>query len=245
MVITNKMANAHREQDCIAITSERKYYHSGNTFIKRSLRPNEWQVSPHKGTIHVPRLGLERIFNEAAALKYIKENSDIPVPTLYACFEDDNAAYLVTSYVEGVSMNSLTDDQRAVVTEELEIHVATMHSLRGFALGGVSGLVILPYRLMRKTLRDDWELEPSSSTEYVFCHMDLSQQNVIVDPKSLKIAAIIDWEYAGYFPEEFEARFYKRLGPSIALDDEKDDTDHLMKFILDHQVISQEHANNQ
>jgi tRNA A-37 threonylcarbamoyl transferase component Bud32 len=59
-----------------------------------------------QGTIHVPRLGIERILNETAALRFIKENADIPIPTLYACFEDDNSAYIITSYVEGVSMSS-------------------------------------------------------------------------------------------------------------------------------------------
>lgn len=72
MTITNNVANQHREETCIAITSERKYFHPGNSFVKRSLRPSEWQVSHIKGTIHVPRLGNERLLNEAAALAYIR-----------------------------------------------------------------------------------------------------------------------------------------------------------------------------
>lgn len=100
MPVTNRILNASKEENCFAITAERKYYHVDRTFIKRSLRPSEWQVS-FQGTIHVPRLGRERLFNEAASIKYIRENTNIPVPTLYACFEDDNAAYLVTSYVDG------------------------------------------------------------------------------------------------------------------------------------------------
>ncbi len=236
MPITNKMADAQREQNCFAVTAERKYYHVDKTFIKRSLRPNKWQVSQVKGTIHVPRLGVERILNEAAALRYVKENSNIPVPTLYACFEDDQAAYIITSYIDGVSMSSLTSDQKTVVAQELEVHIKTLHSLRGPRLGGASGHLILPYRMLQKTFRDDWSLQTSASDEYAFCHNDLSQQNVIVDPETLKIAAIIDWEYAGYFPEEFDLPFYKRLGPSIALDEEADDTDKFLQFIKEHQV---------
>lgn len=230
------MANAQREQDCFAITAERNYYHADKSFIKRSLRPSEWQISPFKGTIHVPRLGIERILNEAAALRYVKANSDIPVPTLYACFEDDNSAYLITSYIDGVSMSSLTDDQKAVVAQELEVHIKSLHSLRGSRIGGAFGHVILPYRVLQKTFIDDWDLEPSSSAEYAFCHNDLSQQNVIVDPETLKIAAIIDWEYAGFFPEEFDVPFYRRLGPSVAINGEEDDTDKFLEFIMDHEV---------
>jgi Ser/Thr protein kinase RdoA (MazF antagonist) len=79
-------------------------------------------------------------------------------------------------------------------------------------------------------------LRPSGPDEFVFCHNDLSQQNVIVDPLSLKILAIIDWEYAGFYPEFFDRPFYKRLGPSIALDGEEDDTEKLLDFLLSHLV---------
>ncbi|KAL9535716.1 hypothetical protein SMMN14_01024 [Sphaerulina musiva] len=44
MPITNNVANQHREETCIAITSERKCFHPGNSFVKRSLRPFEWQL---------------------------------------------------------------------------------------------------------------------------------------------------------------------------------------------------------
>ncbi|PVH98770.1 hypothetical protein DM02DRAFT_643405 [Periconia macrospinosa] len=150
-------------------------------YRKCSLRPNEWQ-----------------------------ENTNIPVPTLQACFEDDQAAYLVTSYAEGVGMDSLRRDQQAIVAQELETHIKTLHSLRGSKLGGVSGHVILPHMLMIKT------------DEYVFCHNNLSQYNVI--------------EYAGFFPEKFEAPFYKRPGPSGAIDGEEDDTDKLLEFIWGQRV---------
>lgn len=35
------------------------------------------------------------------------------------------------------------------------------------------------------------------------------------------IRAIIDWEYAGFYTENFDARFYHRLGLSVAF--ERDD----------------------
>lgn len=67
--------------------------------------------------------------------------------------------------------------------------------------------------------------------DFVFYHGDLSQHNIIVDPQTLKIRAIIDWEYAGYFPEYFEKAFYKRQGPSVALDGEVDDSAKLLQFM--------------
>ncbi|KAK0722279.1 hypothetical protein B0T26DRAFT_749700 [Lasiosphaeria miniovina] len=71
----------------------------------------------------------------------------------------------------------------------------------------------------------------SEHNDYVFCHNDLSQPNVVVDPETLKITAILDWEYAGFFPARFESPFYTRLGPSSAIDGEVDNAAELVDFL--------------
>lgn len=48
---------------------------------------------------------------------------------LYACFEDDGAAYLITEYVEGVGMNELTAEDQKIVTQEPEKHLKTLKVL--------------------------------------------------------------------------------------------------------------------
>lgn len=120
-------------------------------------------------------------------------------------------------YVEGVGMDSLDEVQRRKVMEELENHLETLHALQNFRPGGPSGIVIPPYRITEKTARDKWAPQNRTNETLVFCHNDLSMQNVIVDPVSLRIKAIIDWEYAGVFPESFDRRFFLRKGPSVAL----------------------------
>lgn len=139
--VTNSMLNARREQDCTAITTERKYFHIDGSFVKRSLRPHEWQHSPFQGLLCIPRLGNERLLNEAAALRFISKNTDIPVPKLHACFEDDGAVYLITEYIEGVAMTDLEPEKRKTVETELEVHIATLRSLQSNVWGGPSGLV--------------------------------------------------------------------------------------------------------
>jgi aminoglycoside phosphotransferase len=67
--------------------------------------------------------------------------------------------------------------------------------------------------------------------DLVFCHNDLSTHNVIVDPSTLKINAIIDWEYAGFFTSEFEGMFFHRPGPSVALEGEENDENKLLKIM--------------
>lgn len=100
-------------------------------------------------------------------------------------------------------------------------------------MGGPSGIVIPPYRIMRCTEpeEDDWRLQPSEHNDYVFCHNELSQPNVVVDPETLKINAILDWEYVGFFPARFESPFYTRLGPSSAIDGDVDDVAELVDFL--------------
>lgn len=34
--------------------------------------------------------------------------------------------------------------------------------------------------------------------DVAFCHDDLSACNVIIDAKSLKVKALVEWEYAGF-----------------------------------------------
>ncbi|KAH9216211.1 kinase-like domain-containing protein [Leptodontidium sp. 2 PMI_412] len=217
------------EEGCFAVTFERKYYHRGDVFIKRSLRPREFRTG-YRG-LHVPRVGKERLLNEAASLRYIHEMTNIPVPTVYCDFEDDQAYYLITEYIQGVSMSELSDEQKATVFEEINERLTTVRNLKSKNIGGPSGIVIPPYRVTLKTENDDWALQPSDTDEYVFCHNDLSQHNIIVNPDTLKINAIIDWEYAGFYPDFFEAPFITRLGPSAAIKGEVDDTPRLLEFL--------------
>jgi hypothetical protein len=231
-MVNNQELNEQKEAGCFGITHERKYYHVNNSFVKRSLRPREW-ITGWTGETHIPHRGRERLLNEAAALEFVASNTTIPVPKLHACFEDDEAVYLITEYIEGREMDELGDEEKLIVGGELEIYVQQLHELKSRAIGGPSGIIIPPYRLQEKTTVETWNFKPAETDEYVFCHHDLHQHNVIVSHDSLKIAAIIDWEYAGYWPKKFERRFYKRLGPSVALEGEEDDVEELLHFMED------------
>lgn len=219
------------EEKCFAHTFERKYYFQGDEFIKRSLRPSEFQTG-YRG-LHIPRQGNDRLKNEAASLRFIRDNTEIPVPTLRNEFEHDGAYYIVTEYVEGVNMQDLADHQKLVVRKELQGYLDHLKKLTSTKVGGPSGLVVPPYRVDLHTENDSWRPLPltAGSAEYVFCHNDISQSNVLVDPETLRIKAIIDWEYAGFWPDYFEWPFYQRPGPSSARNGEVDDSDKLLRFL--------------
>lgn len=219
-----------KEEGSLAVTFERKYYQRGQIFTKRSLRPRKYRTGYRE--LHIPRVGKERLMNEAMSLRYIREMTNIPVPTVYCDFEDDQAYYLMIEYVDGVGMSELRDWQKTTVLEELHQHLTTLKNLRSKHIGGPSGIVVPPYRVTRSTENDDWALQSSETDKYIFCHNDLSQQNIIVDPETLKIEAIIDWEYSGFYPDFFEAPFCTRLGPSVAIQGEVDDTPRLLDFLI-------------
>jgi aminoglycoside phosphotransferase (APT) family kinase protein len=70
-----------------------------------------------------------------------------------------------------------------------------------------------------------------SQPDLVFSHNDLIEANVLVDRETLKIKAIIDWEYAGFYPPEFDRPFYKRPGGSVVIEGDVDDVDALKELI--------------
>ena len=222
------------EAGCFAQTWERKYYRLGEVFVKRSLRPREFQIGVDGP--HVPRVGNARLINEAATLKYIRENTDIPVPSLICDFQDDESHYLIMEWVEGVNMIDIPDEEKPQVYAEIKKHLATLRNLKSTTLGAPNGVVIPPYRVSKVTKNDSWNLKVSDIAEYVFCHNDLSQQNIILDPSTFKIKAIIDWEYAGFFPGYFEKEFFMRLGHSDIMKGEFDDRPKLLEFLESQQL---------
>lgn len=64
----------------------------------------------------------------------------------------------------------------------------------------------------------------------------MSQNNVIIDPVEPKIRAIIDWEYAGFFPPEFDTEFYKWRAPWITFNRESDDSKELLATLRSKKV---------
>lgn len=57
--------------------------------------------------------------------------------------------------------------------EELDQYIATLHALKSKTIGGLSGIVIPPYRVMKCTENDNWHLASSEYNDYVFCHNDI------------------------------------------------------------------------
>jgi len=236
-MVTNQEMKDRREPGCWAILADRKYYQVGNSCIKRSLRRHEWQTTRTGVLIVPPTTFPQRWKTDAAVLQFLKERTDIPLPRLQCVFEDDGAFYHCTEYVPGVAMNTLDEKDKRVVMDELQQHLATLRALRS-DLPGVPGESLLcpPQRVTRGRwkINSCWRpREEAKGADYVFCHNDLGQHNVLVDPETLKINAIIDWEFGGFWPEWFERPFFERAGPSSAQGGEEDDVERCRRWLLD------------
>lgn len=68
---------------------------------------------------------------------------------------------------------------------------------------GLNGAVIPSPWVTEYDRRDTWSSKTSAWQSFVFCHGDLGPQNLMCDPVTLEILWVVDWENAGYFPEEF------------------------------------------
>ena len=228
------------------ITHEKKYYkltssNGEGTFVKRSLVPSEYMTNL-KGKLVVAVMPMARLKNEVAAINFVKQHTNIPVPNIRCAFEDNGRYYIITDIVPGKRLVDLREDEKPKVIDELEGYLETMHGMQSTSMGGFAGVACLPYRVamaVRKAGMEDeaMEFRNAGTHEFILCHNDLSQANVIVDEETHKINAIIDWEYAGFYPKEFDGAFYKRPGISMALEGndgepgEPDDVPALMKII--------------
>lgn len=172
---------------------------------------------------------------DAAILRLLRKETNIPIPPAECTFEDDGAFYLQREYVQGVSMADLTQEQKEVVMVELQQHIATLKALRS-DMPGVPGEALLcpPQRISSGRWKDNSCWRPKEGKgEYVFCHNDISQHNVIVDSETLQIKAIIDWEFGGFWPAWFERSFWRRPGPSEALEGEEDDVQRCREWLTE------------
>ncbi|KAF8910410.1 kinase-like domain-containing protein [Gymnopilus junonius] len=224
------------EDGCWAITEQKKYYDFDYgkeypVFIKRNLTPSEYTIN-QEGDLLLPYKCQERMRNEVAAIRYIQKYTTIPTPNIRCAFEDHGRYYIITDVVPGVALASLPSEKKAQVIKEVEGYRTQMHAIKSKVMGGLAGDVILPYRLSEVVPQDEEiKLRDADTVQFVLCHNDLSQHNILVDETTLKVNAIIDWEYAGFFPPEFDGKFYLRPGPSVALEGEADDVSTLLQVL--------------
>lgn len=212
---------------------ERQYTLTDSTFTKSELPEEALPISQATGRKVFPPWSRERLQNEAATLEFIASKTSIPVPKLLSLYEEDGLLHLKTERVPGILLEDLASDTATeYVANKLESSILPqLRKLRHHTTGSVDGALPLipPSRITYNDKRSSWSRKTAHNTDFVFCHNDLSQHNILVDPDTLEITAIIDWEFAGFYPEYFEYPLWKKSYKDWGQDHLQ--ADHLIRFL--------------
>ncbi len=185
---------------------------------------------------------------EAQTMHFIKERTRIPIPGA----TNDGPNTILMEYVEGCNLQErwpqMLDEEKRRIAEQMCDIIHQLRGLKGNYIGAVnrgpavdmrrssstggpfdsetefnnflfenmiSSTPLLYSQSVRQTMKRDHEL--------VFSHGDLNLHNIIV--KDGDIMALLDWEYAGWYPEHWEYvkfcaatlhdREWHELGPTL------------------------------
>lgn len=208
------------EGDIIYQCNDRYIVRHGDAITKYTTNPNGFGAKDHP--------------SEAMALRFIKAHTTIPVPQVISSDWDR----ITMEYVEGQTLQQawpvLTVDQRSHVLAQLGHYITQMRALGGVYLGRIDGQgVVVPSIITRSggpfgTVAElhDWLVQPPKrlqeqsiywhqittqlGAEYpiVFTHGDIASRNIIIYEG--RIVALLDWEFAGWYPEYWEYVFALR-----------------------------------
>lgn len=168
---------------------------------------------------------------EAEMMIYIKENTNIPVPKVFDYGKNEqNNYYILMEYIEGDILENvfetLNNDEKENIINQLKGYIYEMRKKTFLNICSinnnpchelsVSNELFGPFReieefnnyRINKLIMDDEDIKKyintnkNIKTKFILTHNDLGPYNIIV--KDNNIAAILDWELSGYYPEYWE-----------------------------------------
>ncbi|PMD12917.1 hypothetical protein NA56DRAFT_449748 [Hyaloscypha hepaticicola] len=197
------------------------------TFEKRSRTAAEYSTQPCGDVWFKTRhWKTERIVNEAKALQLLAERTRIPIPKFIQCGQnDDGSMFLEMSRVDGIDLSEVgkkcqepggmrhnasgkCNECKNIAKANAEHFIQTillpeLAKLRSNRTG-LDGFVLPPAWMLEYDTRSHWDVKTSSREEFVFIHGDLGPDNLRIDPDTLTVKCVIDWEHSGYFPSGFQ-----------------------------------------
>ncbi|KAJ5093216.1 hypothetical protein N7456_009077 [Penicillium angulare] len=191
-------------------------------FDRRVVRISETLVVKSGGNLRT---------HEGPTLRFIKENTTIPVPDVHDIrWKDGKVVELVMDYMPGKPLDqawqSLTHDQKVSICNQLHFYIAQLRNLKGKYIGAVdNSKAIIGKRIPKEggpfdsekqfnefilghmikipdLLRHYTSFSVTEGHDIVFTHSDLAPRNILVEGD--KVTAILDWEYGGWYPEYWE-----------------------------------------
>ena len=211
-------------------SQERRYQTDSDrqTFTKIEI-PSWFDL---EGKIQTPWMSRKRLVNEYTVLKYIAERTTIPVPKPLYLRDINNCLAMTTEWIDGVPFDTLDPQVRS--TTYLDEYVRDtvlpqLNALTSYTSGTIQGVVLPPRRLFDNYPHRQWSPRTSDKEEYCFTHNDLSQHNFLCNKKTGKVEAIIDWEFAGFYPSFFEAPLWR--APYHEIEDDPEEIRKLLDFL--------------
>lgn len=142
----------------------------------------------------------------------------------------DGTRYLVTQRIDGFTLDTLLKEGCPLTgpskhTEKIPCETChnkaysnALEFIRNTALPqlanlksqerGICGFVMPPQWLNYAAAPwkgyGPWKTRRSEKAQYTFQHGDLAAHNILINPQTLEVAALVDWEYAGFFPPGME-----------------------------------------
>ncbi|QKX61978.1 uncharacterized protein TRUGW13939_09134 [Talaromyces rugulosus] len=170
--------------------------------------------------------------HEAQTLRFIAANTTIPVPKVHGIrWKDGQVVAIVMDYVPGRRFDeawaTLDTKQKLSIADELHSYINQLRNLKGDYIGAVErGKAVIgqiasieggPFdseqefndfilgdivKAAPDILRHYAKFALTDDHEIVFTHSDFAPRNILVDEG--RVTGIIDWEYAGWYPEHRE-----------------------------------------
>ncbi|KGO72176.1 Aminoglycoside phosphotransferase [Penicillium italicum] len=169
---------------------------------------------------------------EGDALRFIAANTTIPVPKVHDIrWENGKIVALVMDYMPGKRLDEVWDtldsSQKLSIADELHSYMNQLRELKGDYIGAVGrGKAIMrnissieggPFDTEQQfnefilgdivaiapdVLRHYAKFALMDNHEIVFTHSDFAPRNILVEDG--RVTAIVDWEYAGWYPAHWE-----------------------------------------
>jgi len=202
------------------------YTKTSTSFIKSEYATSERPMN-RAGKPIIWKWGAERLTNEGAALELLAKFTTIPVPRVISCGKDERGVmHLEVERKDGITAEaagkhcrmpsepshtttgSCSECER-IASEQVNYFIEKMvmsqlQKLKATETG-LDGFVLPPPRIEQYDDRHVWEPKKATSgQEFVFCHGDLSRSNILLDPHTLQVVWVVDWEQAGFYPAELE-----------------------------------------
>ncbi|KAK2794369.1 hypothetical protein FQN52_008728 [Onygenales sp. PD_12] len=127
-----------------------------------------------------------------AAMNYVAKHTSIPIPNIIKTYKHHDALYIEMEYISATSLEKawlgghLSQAEKEDIVTELASYVSQLRGLNPphrEIVGSADCNACLDYRSR-------------------FTHADLCPRNILV--RDGKVCAIIDWEFAGWYPEYWE-----------------------------------------